>query len=830
MTHKMFRRLPVFLIGVLACFWAQVALGATTEAPVFDPPAGSYSDQVDVVLSSVTEGATIYYTTDGTDPTVESGIEYEPGIPVFLNEDTVLKAIAVKDGNTDSPVTTASYTIVATPSTGITNATPVFSPVGGTYNDKVEVTLTCATADVTIYYTTDGTEPSEANGEAYIDGSPFELVDTTTVKAVAVKEGNTNSAVATANYTIVDTTPAITVATPVFSPVTGTYNDKVDVTLTCATADATIYYTTDGTEPSAANGEMYDGNPFELVDTTTVKAIAVRSGDLDSAVATASYTIVDTTPAITVATPVFSPAAGTYNDKVEVTLTCATADATIYYTTDGTEPSEANGEVYIDGNPFQLVGTTTVKAIAVRSGDFDSAVATASYTIVATPPTGITNATPVFSPVAGTYNDSVEVSLTTSTAGATIYYTTDGADPTTDDSEYDSEFPISLDETTTVKAIAIKSGNTNSAVATANYTIVDTTPAITVATPVFSPVTGTYNDKVNVTLTCATADATIYYTTDGTEPSEANGEMYFDGDPFELVDTTTVKAIAVRSGDFDSAVATANYTIVDTTPAITVATPVFSPAAGTYNDTVDVSITCATADATIYYTTDGSVPSATNGEQYIDGLPFELVDTTTVKAIAVRHSDFDSAVATATYTVVDTPAITVAAPVFKPKPGKYFDYVEVLMTSATPGAKIYYTTDGSTPIVSPDYVFDPTVLEFLVETTTIKAVAARPGDTTSTMSVGKFTVLPLPAPKLKVKAKAAFKVTKPKLTIRGTSTFAEEVDYVIGKGKKAKKAKGVANWVIKAKLKPGLNVISIYASGLYENSKPKILKVTYTKP
>lgn len=79
-------------------------------------------------------------------------------------------------------------------------------------------------------------------------------------------------------------------------------------------------------------------------------------------------------------------------------------------------------------------------------------------------------ATPTFNPEAGAYTSTQNVEITTTTAGATIYYTTDGNDPTTNSTPYTVAIPVST--TTTIKAIAVKGGMDNSSVAAATYTIV----------------------------------------------------------------------------------------------------------------------------------------------------------------------------------------------------------------------------------------------------------------------------------------------------------------------------------------------------------------------
>ncbi len=79
----------------------------TVSQPVFSPEEGSYTNQVVVSMTSATEGATIYYTTNNANATVQSNV-YEG--PITLTETTTLKAIAVKDGTT-SYQTIATYTI-----------------------------------------------------------------------------------------------------------------------------------------------------------------------------------------------------------------------------------------------------------------------------------------------------------------------------------------------------------------------------------------------------------------------------------------------------------------------------------------------------------------------------------------------------------------------------------------------------------------------------------------------------------------------------------------------------------------------------------------------
>lgn len=84
-----------------------------------------------------------------------------------------------------------------------------------------------------------------------------------------------------------------------------------------------------------------------------------------------------------VATPSFTPPGGRYTSSQTVTMQSTTLGVTIVYTTDGTEPNSSS-QVY--SNPINVNSSTTIKAKAFRDGLYDSATASATYTIGATPP------------------------------------------------------------------------------------------------------------------------------------------------------------------------------------------------------------------------------------------------------------------------------------------------------------------------------------------------------------------------------------------------------------------------------------------------------------
>ena len=165
------------------------------------------------------------------------------------------------------PVTMTVTTTTAT-------ALPTFTPPAGTYTTTQTVTIADATRGAAIYYTTDGTTPTTASK---VYNAPIAVTTTgTTLKALAIAPGYPQSAVATAVYTITEPPAATPVATQTIS-------------IAEATTGATVYYTTNGTTPTAASTK-YTG-PITFSTSTTLKFIAIAPNYNPSAVRTITVTV-----------------------------------------------------------------------------------------------------------------------------------------------------------------------------------------------------------------------------------------------------------------------------------------------------------------------------------------------------------------------------------------------------------------------------------------------------------------------------------------------------------------------------------------------------------
>lgn len=420
--------------------------------------------------------------------------------------------------------------------------------------------------------------------------------------------------------------------TMTISPNSATFDDTKNVTLASNLTDlgGKIYYTTDGTTPSASNGTEYTGT-ITLDATTTIKAIAILNY-IQSEVVEKTYT---KTPAA----PVITPNGGTIYAATQVTIT-AEEGATIYYTTDGTAPTPENGTQYTA--PFTVSATTTVKARAYV-GDTYSNVTTAEFTYSdVQPSTGdfvlVTSASQLVagneyiimtidddnyelamgdlnSSHKGTWTQEFDITGNVGEAGSTVSVYSESTTArslvnilelentngqlalkqqsagtylniianSTDIKESASKtyLTISIDENykATIKGNSTRQilfNNQNNADVFGNYTggsnysdvYLYTRESNSVQPPVFTPAGGVYDVPVDVTISCATTGASIYYTTDGTEPSATNGTLY-NGEEFLVSETTTYKAVAVKNGN-TSSVVTAEYTITPHTAIETV--------------------------------------------------------------------------------------------------------------------------------------------------------------------------------------------------------------------------------------------------------------------
>lgn len=307
--------------------------------------------------------------------------------------------------------------------------------------------------------------------------------------------------------------------TPTFLPASGVINSST-VIVSSLTTNAQIHYTTNGANPTLSDPVVSPGGTITVATGITYKAWAWRADLTPSGVASATYTL-------QVATPVFSPP-GPITNGTTISISCATPGATIYYTLDGTTPTNSSP---IYAGPFSINAGTTVKAFAVETNYANSAVQSTDFQLIQT-------ATPAFNPPAGALTAGTLISISCSTPGSVIFYTMDGTTPTTNSMEYSG--PITFKTNFVLKALGYVNGYNNNSVASGSYTLAQ------VSAPAFNPVAGTVTNGTVISLYSLTPNSVIYYTLDGSTPT-TNSLLY--SSPF---------AIAISSNITIAALATAN--------------------------------------------------------------------------------------------------------------------------------------------------------------------------------------------------------------------------------------------------------------------------------
>lgn len=263
------------------------------EHEIFANVEGIENDQVDLYTNDTTANMIQAYSTDSTKligkdkvlATVEgANAIHEHGsvnkymlIPLSCDALNVGGEVNIT-GATATIINNAVNYLLASKGNILPAVEPTFEVEYG--NNESYVSIASRTSDALIYYTTDGSEPT--SGSTLYEGTITITTDATIVKAIATKQGNDNSTVAsiTVNVYSMSATPFITDAV--------SDNGKT-VTITAAEG-AAIYYAFGGADPDSLSSILYTA-PFELTRPTIVKAVAYEKGKLASEIAELAISI-----------------------------------------------------------------------------------------------------------------------------------------------------------------------------------------------------------------------------------------------------------------------------------------------------------------------------------------------------------------------------------------------------------------------------------------------------------------------------------------------------------------------------------------------------------
>ena len=408
---------------------------------------------------------------------------------------------------------------------------PVFSVRDTIVYDSVNVALSLPLGlSGTIRYTTSGADPISSD-TAY--AAPLRLKGTTTLKARTFS-GTEQSGVASLTYHVYHQVQA-----PVLSLRSDTFNAPVNMAIRRASSLDTVYYTTDGGEPSRTSTLYSDS--IGITQSETIKARSFCGMNKASSVES-------TVVVLAALKPTFSVPGGIYRMGQSIALSSA-SPVTVYYTTDSTVP-QSKWTRY--AAPLTVDSATRIWAYATNPGWTPSSVVTASYSF--------TTAVPSFSLAAGVYDTNKSLVLNDTASGATVHYTLDGSTPTCASPTYAA--PIALSGTILVKAIGCHDGWLPSAVDSAYY-------EFKVASAIFSADSGIYRDVQTVSIKSRSPGVTWFYTTDSTLPTwnSANFQptgttkALVSGSSFKVGNSQWIRAIGARSGWTSSDTALRRYVI-----------------------------------------------------------------------------------------------------------------------------------------------------------------------------------------------------------------------------------------------------------------------------
>ncbi|MCG9874831.1 MAG: chitobiase/beta-hexosaminidase C-terminal domain-containing protein [Leptospiraceae bacterium] len=526
--------------------------------PNFSPNPGEFSAPTAVIISSSVPLAKIFFTTNGSNPACNpdgTGVGTEYTTPIAIPQPSLpgleLRAIACLLQKSSS-IQTGIYRIT-NGQLGMVTSTLATNPPSANYTTSPQNTMlsppAAPPAGTTIHYTVDGTTPTCSSPST---PNPVTMLASTTIRAIACAPDWTASSLASFSYIITGT-----VDTPSFSIAGGTYNNEQTIGLSVVTPGAEIRYaiTTDGSAPIANCSSTLYTSPILVNSTNTrIQAIGCLLAWMPSTPSPIqTYTL-------EVANPILSPAPPfAIQSSQIVSASSSTSSSIIHFTDDGSLPTCVSSTI-----PPTVIADASevavqIRAIACRANFDPSSVSSGNYILTGT------LVAPSFTPASGTFTSTQNITLNNGSGnpvGTEIRYRTDGSPATCSDTVYSS--PISVPISQTITAISCRNTplwNPSSSTSS-NYTITGT-----LATPTFTPTTGTYNDIQSVTI-ASNAGSTVYYNlATGSDPPNPTCGVGSTTQPVSVVQTDTrIRAIACLAGWNDSLIGTATFTLRADTP------------------------------------------------------------------------------------------------------------------------------------------------------------------------------------------------------------------------------------------------------------------------
>jgi len=667
----------------------------TASTPTITPDGGAFAGAVSVSLASATPGATIYYTTDGLPPTdgsspTQTSKKYSG--PITVSTDGWLKATAVKNNANPSPEAKAWFSKTSSFDFTLNSARNVSVMAGASVSNTISATLATGSAQAVLFSVFSGV-PAGASA-SFSPGSCSPSPTCSTVLNItttgSTPTGNFSITVnatgggvtRTTSFTLSVTAPAVisTVATPTITPNGGNFITSIAVSMATPTSGASIYYTLDGSTPTTSS-ILYAGT-FNLTRSATIRAKAFKSGYNQSAEGSATfqsdlvaYWKFDEGTGITA-----SDSSGNGNHGTLVNgpqWSTGIAGKALYF-------NGSNNNVLVpDSNSLDLTGPYTLSAWvnpATPFADFRSIlVKNYRYYLYSSVVGYCGDGTPLggFSGVDNNIVcDSISIPANTWTNISLAY---DGL------------------------TLTLYRNGVSVASSTASEQISPTPGTLQIGASEYGEFFKGLIDEVRVYNRALTSSEiqSIYGQNARTTPS-------FD---FALANSGTISAIAGSSGKNTTTASLLSGSAQSIS---------FSVAGLPSGTTASFSSTTCTPTCSTILTigTSGSTPTGSYSIT-VSGTGGGVTKTTSF-ALSITAGI----------------ALTVATPTITPNGGNFSGSVSVALQTATPGASIYYTTDGSTPTQSSSLY---TGAMSVTNSATLNAKAFMSGYNPSAMASAVFT-------------------------------------------------------------------------------------------
>ena len=755
----------------------------TLPSVTFTPASGT-GTPVSVTMAVSGHGdATIYYTTNGVTPTTNS---YVYSSAQSFEVATTLKAFATKSGYNDSAVSTATYPLSQLPMV-------TFNPNDGAGVPTNVVLSVTGHTNATIYFTTNGATPTtgstvysspialNTNGWTYSANRVPTMTSYTTPSGSLV----TNSSV----YSTAYGWKAFDHSSSTYWIANGTGPEWVSLTFPSdrRVAKYALSSTTGGDAPKDWTLEGWNGSSYVVVDTRssetnwnvlerreyvctnsafypkyrlnvsaqnatagnpsayvivaevemyeatiTIQAFATQTNWIDSNISFADYHARPQDQHQVAPTPFFSPDSGTFNNDTAITISSPLSGATYQYTTNGTDWMTYTGAVTLDRN-------TTLRAKASKTGYVTSLERTNSYAFVV--------ATPGISPNGGYFTNSVAVTLTSTTTGASFEYKIGGGSW----QSYTGAFNIT---NTAMLTVAGDRSNYGSSTNTATFTAYDTNGPI--AFGLLNVNFGSGSKTGRAATGISTND--VWNIIGGSASNTFSNLHWANGSNAPI----TITMINLPNSGISSINADTMLDSYISGPSVDefsapypVSLTVSNLASGLYNfylydlrgpDAAEYfQVTSSgSSSATKYLPVDFYDQSST---ELVEGIQFVLftnvvvtngVATINLTTYGESHQLSGLQIEEPYQTNSSLPMV-----VFSPGSGAEAPVNVTMMVPGYPEATIYYTVNGSTPTTSSDVYSG--ALSFTT-TTTVKAIAAKGGRSNSAVNTATYILPSAPAP------------------------------------------------------------------------------------